>query len=170
MKNYPATGLTVFYLIIQNCMLQGPDIFVRQPLQFDAEPYNFLKDGRYNRKAITGVLETIKTRIRELRLPVKVVALATGTPKTVVDDDECCCLSDLELQFQLLRKQLLCCIRESLRFWGSLEKRDDGKGNIVTGVSLVDRTNYKMIGVIEKKLTHGVVENAGTGHHGRSFF
>ncbi len=142
------------------------DNFVRNPLQFDIEPYNFLRVEGITGKAVVSVLETIKARIKSSRLPIKVVALATGTPKTIVDEDACCCLSDLELQYQLLRKQLLCCLKESSRFFGSLEKRDDGKGGVITKGPRVTKANEEMVRVIGKILTHELTEDESAAEGG----
>ena len=107
------------------------DDFVINPLTYDLETYNFFRVEGITGKNVSSVLTTIKNRIDNFRLPVQVVALATGNPiKNPGKKDECCNFSDFELQYQLLRKELLCCLKGNISYWGAFVKRDDGKGNI----------------------------------------
>lgn len=108
------------------------DDFVVQPLKYDLEPYNFFRVEGITGKNVATVLNTITNRIKNFRLPVDVVALATGDPKTgPSNDDECCNFTDIELQFGLLVKELLCCLKNNIAYWGSIEKTNDVKGNII---------------------------------------
>ena len=107
------------------------DDFVQSPLRYDLEPYNFFRVEGIAGKNVTGVLSTVKNLIYEQRLPVQVIALATGNPRSASGSvDECCTLSDFETQYQLLRRQLICCLKSNVTYWGSLEKKNDSKGNV----------------------------------------
>ncbi|MEO6548949.1 MAG: PKD domain-containing protein [Ferruginibacter sp.] len=105
------------------------DDFVTKPLKYDLEPYNFLRIEGITGKQLSTVLNTIKNRIQISRLPFQVVAISTGAPSNGKEDD-CCCLADIELQYQVLRKQLLCCLKGNIRYWGSIEKKDDANGAV----------------------------------------
>ncbi len=107
------------------------DDFVKSPLNYDLEPYNFFRLEGIIGKNIMGVTDTIKKRLSDYRLPVKVVALATGEPGTGSLDDNCCFLPDLQLQFRLLRKELLTCLESNILYWGLIQKKKDTKGKFV---------------------------------------
>jgi len=112
-------------------LYNNTDDFVKQPLKYDLEPYNFFRIEGITGKPLKVVLDTIYSTIDASRLPFQVVPVATGSPLPVTGDDECCHFSDIKLQFQLLVNELLCCLKNNIRYWGSLEKRDDGKGRVV---------------------------------------
>jgi len=107
------------------------DDFVKSPLNYDLEPFNFFRIEGIIGKDIAGVTDTIKKRISETRLPIKLVALATGEPGTGSQDDNCCFLPDLQLQFKLLRKELLSCLESQIKYWGSIQKKKDNTGKFV---------------------------------------
>ncbi|MEP7110786.1 MAG: hypothetical protein ABI760_22520 [Ferruginibacter sp.] len=119
------------------------DDFVSHPLNFDLEPYNFLRIEGITGKQLNIVLDSIHNQINNLRLPFQVVAVSTGDPLTGTDNDDCCYLSDIELQYQVLRNQLLCCLKNNIAYWGSLEKRDEGKGTFIFQPSKVAGASIK---------------------------
>ncbi len=111
-----------------NASVYTEDDFVENPLKYDLEPFNFFRIEGIIGKEIAGVTETIKKRIAEYRLPVKMVALATGEPGTGSQDENCCFLPDLQLQFRLLRNELLSCLEKNIKYWGSIQKKKDAAG------------------------------------------
>jgi len=107
------------------------DETVTSPLNYDIEPYNFFRIEAITGKNAASVSKEIKDAIRASGLPFKIVSLATGDPLEGYKNAECCSLADIELQYQVLRRKLLCCLRDNLKFWSSLEEKEDGKGDVV---------------------------------------
>jgi hypothetical protein len=107
------------------------DDFVKNPLNYDLESYNFFRLEGIIGKNVMEVTETIKKRLTDYRLPVKLIALATGEPGSGSQDDNCCFLPNLQLQFRLLRKELLSCLESNIKYWGSIQKKKDSTGKLV---------------------------------------
>ncbi|HZL09950.1 MAG TPA: PKD domain-containing protein [Prolixibacteraceae bacterium] len=107
------------------------DDFVNEPLKYDLESYNFFRIEGITGKQLKLVLDSINNRILNARLPIQVVPVSTGNPLSGSENDECCVFSDIELQYQLIRNELLCCLKSNIRYWASLEKQDNEKGIVV---------------------------------------
>jgi hypothetical protein len=118
-------------ILSYHASVYATDDFVKNPLNYDLEYYNFFRLEGIIGKNVMGVTDTIKKRLTDYRLPVKVVALATGEPGSGSQDDNCCFLPDLQLQFRLLRKELLSCLESNIIYWGSIQKKKDTKGKFV---------------------------------------
>jgi hypothetical protein len=83
------------------------EMFVKKPLLFDIEPYNFFRVEGVVGKNITGVLSTVQKRIERNRLPVQVVALKTGEPHVEGFNPKNmgCNIQDLETSFDIIRRE-----------------------------------------------------------------
>lgn len=88
-----------------------PD-FVIKPLEYDLEPYNFLRIEGYIGKNYKDALYEITTLRNTNRLPFDVVAIRTGefTKKSdeVLNYD--CHFQDLEINYDVARREWECCI------------------------------------------------------------
>jgi len=83
------------------------DDFVLNPLQYDLEPYNFLRIEGIIGKSYRHVLKQVKSKVEKFRLPINVIALQTGDIDlelllTVKQD---CNLKDLELNYDIVRRE-----------------------------------------------------------------
>lgn len=81
--------------------------FIKTPLQYDLEPHNFLRIEGIVGKPIHNVLNTIKKRIDDNRLPIQVLALKTGDVNTsgFSPDEMDCDTKDLELSYDIVRRE-----------------------------------------------------------------
>jgi len=86
-----------------------PD-FVRDPLAYDLEPYNFLRIEGHLGQSYQDVIKALLKLKNEYRLPINVIALRTG----VFDDSvavylsqEDCRFEDLEAQYDALKAELI---------------------------------------------------------------
>lgn len=107
------------------------DDFVKNPLNYDLESFNFFRLEGIIGKSVKWVLDTIKKRISDHRLPIKVVALATGEPGKGSEDDNCCFLPDLQMQYRLFREELLSCLENNIKYWGSIQKKKSETGQLI---------------------------------------
>jgi hypothetical protein len=92
--------------------------FVTDALRFDLEPYGFLRIEGHLGKPYQQALATLLTLKRQYRLPIEVIALRTGPfdEKAPLDDSGKARFPDLELQFDVLREELLTTLAEGIRF------------------------------------------------------
>ncbi len=92
--------------------------YVRFPLNFDLEPYNFLRiEGHIGRNYL-DVLEDLIHQKEVNRLPIDLVAVKTGYNEDnipVPTDIENCHFQDLEALYTAFREELLCQICELLK-------------------------------------------------------
>lgn len=81
--------------------------FIKTPLLYDLEPYNFLRIEGIVGKPIHNVLNSLKKRIDDNRLPIQVLALKTGTVNTsgFTPDEMNCDTKDLELSYDIVRRE-----------------------------------------------------------------
>lgn len=94
------------------------DDFVRFPLNFELEPYNFLRmEGHLGQNFVTVMGELLSQRDR-FRLPIDIVALKTGRNANDIplpEDAEGCHFQDLEALYDTLREGFLCQICETVK-------------------------------------------------------
>jgi hypothetical protein len=96
--------------------------FVRQPLEYDLEPYNFFRvEGHVGLHWYYALFRILSLRNRN-RLPFDVVALRTGRNfRTVFDwHTHQCYFQDLEAQFGTLKEELRCLLCKEIRYLYSL--------------------------------------------------
>src|SRR6185503_947606 len=97
------------------------DDFVQYPLKFDLEAYNFFRIEGAIGKKYTDAMTELKTIIDSNRLPINIISLAVGDDVSGVDMVEGCNLNDIQMQYDLLKNQMLCCLNKSISYWGQLQ-------------------------------------------------
>lgn len=106
-----------------------PGDFVNSPLQYDLEPYNFLRVEGIVGKNYVNVLTQVKRQIRKSRLPIDIIALSTDDAIKWSDSrllnaanskeagDMICHFQDLESMYDSMRRELLCTLCKELRYY-----------------------------------------------------
>jgi hypothetical protein len=134
-----------------------PEGFVLSPLNYDLEPYNFLRVEGIVGKHYIHVLSQIKQHIRSRRLPVDVIALSTDdalqwdsnllhrVAASKDAGDMICHFQDLESMYDSIRRELLCTLCKELRYYydffiGGIASvyKNIQTANAVSAVSLFD--------------------------------
>ncbi len=150
------------------------DDFVRQPLLYDLEPYNFLRVEGIIGKSYIKVLQNLKSLISKNRLPVDVIALntdnsnllqgiSTSTASSfslsgVIDDFDMselsCHFQDLEALYTAMKNEILCNLCKELKYYYDLdyEKQPSGAVQAVSKVALFENCSK---GYIVKPGTYG---------------
>jgi hypothetical protein len=88
--------------------LPNVESFVNAPLNYDLEPYNFLRIEGHIGQNYQVVLETLLQMKETNRLPVEIIALRTGVLDENISVDlsqEACQFQDLELLYQVKREE-----------------------------------------------------------------
>jgi hypothetical protein len=110
-------------------LYNASDEFVREPLNYDLEPYNFLRIEGVLGKSYTHVLNQVKKQISQNRLPVDIIALSTDSGvklsgnilnslRGITDSGEMLCyFQDLESMYDSLRREILCTLCKELRYY-----------------------------------------------------
>lgn len=110
-------------------LYNASDDFVREPLNYDLEPYNFLRIEGVVGKSYIHVLSQVKKQISQYRLPVDIIALSTDSGvkisgsilnslRGVKDSGEMLCyFQDLESMYDSLRREILCTLCKELRYY-----------------------------------------------------
>jgi len=89
--------------------------FVKAPLSFDLEPFDFFRVEGHLGKDFRAVLATLLAARDTFRLPFDVVALRTGTPEGSQEVDltaHACRFQDLDAAYRMLREELSCLARK----------------------------------------------------------
>jgi hypothetical protein len=94
---------------------------IRRPLAYDLEPYDFLRVEGHVGQHFTDVLENLQEQIQKQRLPIDVVALALGNDASGTHITDATTLIALKAQFEALKAEVLCCLREQAKYWASLD-------------------------------------------------
>jgi PKD repeat protein len=85
------------------------DDFVRNPLLYDLEPYNFFRIEGHIGKKYYSALASIQTTVKRFRLPFNVVAVSVDSlPGSVDQTLYSCHFNDLEAVYDELKAALLC--------------------------------------------------------------
>lgn len=107
------------------------DEFVTSPLNYDLEPYNFLRVEGIVGKSYVHVLKQVKQQIQRNRLPVDIIALSTDTgagfsnrlnsiSKLQGSKDPLemlCHFQDLESMYDSMRREILCMLCKELKYY-----------------------------------------------------
>lgn len=94
------------------------DDFVRNPLNYDLEPYNFLRIEGHIGQNYKPVLTNIQNLKKQNRLPFDVIALRTGDPdlNSVSDALKSCNIQDLETSYEIVRREWEAIIGKTMEF------------------------------------------------------
>jgi hypothetical protein len=118
--------------------------FIKTPLLYDLEPHNFLRIEGIVGKPIHNVLNTIKKRIDDNRLPIQVLALKTGDVNTsgFTPDEMDCDTKDLELSYDIVRREWEAVVGKTIEYIDDVMSRVQEW----LGTSIVTKlTQYKTI-------------------------
>ena len=123
-------------------LYNATDDFVTKPLQYDLEPYNFLRIEGIIGKPYVKVLRNIKKQITQERLPVDVIALNTDNSKLFqgitslskissfrlsgsIENknllDMLCHFQDLEAMYDAMKSEMLCMLCKELKYYYDLK-------------------------------------------------
>jgi hypothetical protein len=110
------------------------DDAVRYPLNFELEPFNFLRVEGHVGQNFAPVMEELLSQRNHFRLPIDIVALKTGRNANSIplpETAEGCHFQDLEVLYDSLRKEFLCRICEIvMRLYNTpIWVNDDQTGN-----------------------------------------
>jgi hypothetical protein len=95
--------------------------FVRMPLRYDLEPYNFLRIEGHLGKPFQSVLRTLLELKAEFRLPIDIVAVRTGDfDENMPVDVRQCHTQDLEALYRTQREELRCFLCKEMQFFYDL--------------------------------------------------
>ncbi|WP_164972777.1 PKD domain-containing protein [Lacibacter luteus] len=128
--------------------------FVREPLNYDLEPYNFLRIEGIVGKPYTHVLKQVKQQIQKNRLPVDIIALTTETGSKFSTSlqmrgdkisrtgslEMLCHFQDLESMYDSMRREILCSLCKELKYYYDFSINFMGK--------MLDR--YKLAGEVSQ--------------------
>jgi hypothetical protein len=100
------------------------ELFARNPLRYDLEPYNFLRIEGHLGKNYRTVLQTLLAMKSQYRLPIDIVALRTGAfdEKMTVDlSKEECRFQDLDSLYRTLREDLRCFLCKEMQYFYEIQ-------------------------------------------------
>ena len=92
-------------------------VFVTNPLNYDLEPYNFLRIEGHLGKKVENVMNTLIAFKNDKRLPIEIIALRTGefdARQTVDLSKEVCHFEDLEAIYDAFRDQFISSLGKTL--------------------------------------------------------
>lgn len=101
--------------------------FVKDPLHYDLEPYNFLRIEGHLGKDFRSVMQTLLSLKTRYRLPIEIITLRTGVfdEKIPIDlSKEECRFQDLEALYDALREEFRCFLAKELAFFYDLPVRE----------------------------------------------
>lgn len=101
--------------------------FIAQPLQYDLEPYNFLRVEGHLGKAFPHVLQNLKRLIKDNRLPIDVVGLSLGADASDTELVDPKVLQDIQVQYEVLKAEVICCLKRQAKYFGKLAIKDNFK-------------------------------------------
>ncbi|TXK50291.1 hypothetical protein FVR03_05215 [Pontibacter qinzhouensis] len=155
------------------------DDFVKNPLFYDLEPYNFFRVEGHIGKSFTSVLATLQDTRTKHRLPFDVVAVTVDSiPNTIDPTKFPCHFQDLQALYETLRAELLCKLCKALSCIYRLDKRTanmaEGSSverdelqksavNLIQGCSDVLYYRESSVGYVYEKLQPNLVEKKVTG-------
>lgn len=137
------------------------DAFVLHPLEYDLEPYNFLRIEGHIGKSYISVLQNLKRQVSKYRLPVNVIALSTESNKvqSKLSDlggladrsfskadlssklDMVCQFQDLEALYDSIKNEVLCTLCKELRYYYEFRMsglRSKANNDSLSGAFLAD--------------------------------
>ena len=92
-------------------------VFVTNPLNYDLEPYNFLRIEGHLGKKVENVMNTLIAFKNDKRLPIEIITLRTGefdARQTVDLSKEVCHFEDLEAIYDAFRDQFISSLGKTL--------------------------------------------------------
>lgn len=101
--------------------------FVSHPLRYDLEPNNFLRVEGHLGKSFSHVMLNLKRLIKDNRLPIDVVALCLGSDASDTEIADPKVVQDIQVQYEVLRTEVICCLKRQVGYWGKLTLKDDFK-------------------------------------------
>jgi len=125
------------------------DDFVLNPLRYDLEPYNFLRVEGHIGKGYAAVLANLKKLVNDNRLPVDIVALELSNDASNTKIDDVCAITHIQMQYELLKNELKCCLKKNIKFWGELVIAD--KPNLAADTDTIIFLPELLITVPEKE-------------------
>ncbi|MGB4850373.1 MAG: SprB repeat-containing protein [Saprospiraceae bacterium] len=116
--------------------------FVKEPLHFDLEPFNFFRIEGHLGKNYASALQTLITLKNQNRLPIEIIALRTGVFDENMEVDlskEECRFQDLETLYDALREELLCTLCEGVMHFYNFENPAEARAAGTPNLNLLKR-------------------------------
>jgi len=104
--------------------------FAANPLKYDLEPYNFLRIEGHLGKTYGHALNDLKKKVKRFRLPIDVIALSLGNDGTGTEPLDPMQLGEIQMQFETLRTEVICCLRKQMSYWGALQPKEVVGGKV----------------------------------------
>lgn len=101
--------------------------FVHNPLRYDLEPYNFFRVEGHLGKSFSHVLLNLKKKVQENHLPIDVIGLCLSADASDTEISDPKLLQDIQVQYEVLRTEVICCLKRQVGYWGRLSVREDFK-------------------------------------------
>jgi len=115
------------------------DLFVRTPLEYDLEPYDFLRIEGHVGKRLSQVLSNLKAKIKDNRLPIDVIALSLGSDASGTDIADPKALQGIQVPYDVLRNEVSCCLERQAVYWAGLTVKESIKrGQLVLDIRPLD--------------------------------
>ena len=109
------------------------DDFVGNPLLYDLEPYDFLRIEGHVGKRFSQAIGDLKAKVKRFRLPIDVVGVVLGSDASDTELADPKALRAIQMQYEMLRAEVVCCLRRQAEYWGKLKVREDlGYGAVAT--------------------------------------
>lgn len=107
------------------------DLFVQYPLNYDLEPYNFLRIEGHVGQSFQVALADLLSQKAGNRLPIDIVALKTGYDGATIplpENLEGCHFEDLQSLYAAFRQEMMCQICELVKHLYNLPYPPDSEG------------------------------------------
>lgn len=132
--------------------------FVTNPLLYDLEPFNFLRIEGHVGKSFSQAIADLKAKVKSYRLPIDVVGVVLGTDASSTEIAEPGALRDIRIQYEVLRSEVVCCLKKQVEYWGRLKVREDfGYGKVDAKVAYAERPKMALR-MLERDADPKVVE------------
>lgn len=107
--------------------------FARNPVLYDLEPYDFLRIEGHVGKRFSQAIGDLKAKVKRFRLPIDVVGVVLGSDASDTEIADPRALRAIQMQYEILRAEILCCLRKQVEYWGKLKVREElGYGKVAT--------------------------------------
>ncbi len=125
--------------------------FVRDPLRYDLEPYNFLRVEGHIGKSFSHVLQNLRRIVKDERLPIDVVGICLSADASDVEVADPAPLRAIQVQYEVLKAEVVCCLRRQLEYWGKLTVKESfgyGKLNLASNLFSIFTKNLGILNLL----------------------
>lgn len=114
--------------------------FVANPLLYDLEQFDFLRIEGHLGKRFSQAIGDLKAKVKSFRLPIDVVGVVLGADASTTEIADPRALRDIQIQYEVLRSEVLCCLKKQVEYWGKLKVREElAYGKVVVEAESAER-------------------------------